>query len=230
MKIKKILTGFLVLSMFFCGMHLVKANDSETDTFPVTVEGLQVYLDNFTEEYLKNNDVSEHYQLSALSMNDLSNKIQDIKDRFYGTTLMPLASLDDYTGGIMLEFKSNTLGFPHGHAALGYEDGTIEILGPDYTVQQENSDHFRDYWETRTTGGFYTVRGATKTNNNKAGENAYDVIGSGYGLAMTPSGGFTCSNLVEYAWDNVSGFNGKINGITPQAIENSAAVVKQWSW
>lgn len=83
---KKTVFGFLILSIFLFAIYGIITNDSKLDDFPETVDELQVYLDNFTEEYLKDNNVSEHYQLSVSSINDLSNKIQEIKDQFYGTT------------------------------------------------------------------------------------------------------------------------------------------------
>lgn len=92
---KKTVFGFLIVSIFFFAIYGIITNDSKSDDFPETVGELQVYLDNFTEEYLKDNNVSEHYQLSVSSINDLSNKIQAIKDQFYGTISIPSVSFEN---------------------------------------------------------------------------------------------------------------------------------------
>ena len=187
------------------------------------------------ETYFAEHNVQSREELTSDQINELSLLIQTEKSRIFGdeTGISTCAYLSDYTGGIFLQFDSSSnmgsLGWDHGHAAIGYADGTVEILGPSYTVTQYYHNRI-EQWYDCNTGGFYTVRSATGANNLAAASNAHGKIGSRYYVVGTLDfSGYTCSGLVATSWTE-AGFNLGGKWTTPAGLENNSLTILQWLW
>lgn len=62
--------------------------------------------------------------------------IDDLENAYGVTPVAEAIRLDDYTGGIFTHYDSSFASWIHGHAAIGYGIGTIEIMNYKETVKQ----------------------------------------------------------------------------------------------
>ena len=182
--------------------------------------------------------MSEVYQLNDLETNILFDMIENEKSKFYGTKSIinlssnfsaraeVIKSLSDYSGGVFIHMDSSTGFWNHGHAAIGYKAGTVEIRGPKYKVSSYGESRLIE-WYNAKTGGFYTVKGANTAKNNSAAAKAYTFIGKKY-ITEDSISGFTCVTVVTRAW--AQGGNIKLNASTPSQLASLSKLVRQFKW
>lgn len=182
--------------------------------------------------FLQNHGVDSICELTAAEDNELSVLLQNFKNSIYGIDNQPIfyTALSDFTGGIFLQFSSHSSLWNHGHAGIGHGTGVIEILNPDSTVQKYGQQRIQQ-WYNETTGGFYTVRGASLTDNTNASNKAYNKIGTGYWLIGDTGnwGGYTCSSLVAVSWGE-AGFNLGGRTATPESLRSNSNTILQFNW
>lgn len=226
---KKLLTCILATFMLLCTSPTkVLAEDNLTE------EDLYNRIELIVDDYLKKHNVKEIYELNDLDTNILLDMIENEKNKFYGDkkfvnissnfarraeAIRPLA---DYSGGIFVHMDSATSSWNHGHAAIGYYVGTIEIRGPHHTVSHYGESRLIE-WYNANTGGYYTVRGVTKQQCDSAAARAHDFIGSGY----APSG-LTCVMVVTRAWSQ--GGKVELPAIIPSDFPLIPKLVRQFKW
>lgn len=187
-------------------------------------------IDDLENAYLVNHGAKSRIELSPEENKELSLLIQSHKDHAYGVT--PVAEairLDDYTGGIFIHYDSSFSSWIHGHAAIGYGIGTIEIMNYKETVKQYFGGRINE-WYGHKTGGFFTMQGADKADNKAAADNAVAKYGTGYWIISEDSfGGYTCSGLVAVSWEE-AGFGLGGRTASPRIIEKNSKTRLMFLW
>lgn len=226
---KKILSVLLSVCLLSISLVSVSAEEKVTyDDYMICNSADEVY-----ELYLKNHNATDRSDLSNDQNNELCLLIEEYKSLKYGNDLTTINSrerLSDYTGGIFIHFDSQSGSWAHGHAAIGYGHGTVEIVDYNSTVQQHGSSRL-ERWYSAKTGGFYTVKGANASLNQNAANNAYAKIGTGYWIIGDTGefGGYTCSGLVAVSWGE-AGINLGGRLATPNSLSTNANTVLQFLW
>lgn len=130
----------------------------------------------------------------------------------------------DWPGYIFATLDNTTSSWNHGHAGLGGNNGeTIESF-PSTGVAVFSNGYSKN-WSSCSTGGIYSINGASSSQYDSAKNYAYNKVGTPYSLSLVDGDStYYCSELVYKAWKNagitvgtnVAGF------ITPKSIMDSS--------
>lgn len=216
-----------VSSLLMSNKLSVNADDSEVES------KYNSYIQEEYEKFLEEHNAHYLDELDQELINEWMYRAEEIKEEFFGPRDNLIAEetgdiintpvLGDYTGHIFISYDQWLSSWNHGHAAIGYGNGTVEILGPSYTVQQYGVNRVMAFYFSNT-GGYYGVYGASPYNYQTAANNAYSLIGTGY---LTDGSGVSCSSLVGIAW-SAAGFS--INGTTPHYLANDSSTYLIYAW